>query len=110
MRSRPAPSSTNWTTALACCSWTGSRGRTRYTPERCTGRAARRHVDLPWHGYRVAIMRLTVGTLPPAVYWRRRVLLLAALLIVILTGVYACTGGGNGGGGSGRGGGGQAKS
>ncbi len=35
-------------------------------------------------------MRLTVGPLPPAVYWRRRAIVLAALLAIILLIVYAC--------------------
>ncbi|HEY7224388.1 MAG TPA: hypothetical protein VH561_12485 [Micromonosporaceae bacterium] len=38
-------------------------------------------------------MRLTVGPLPPAVYWRRRMLVLGGLLLVVLVIVYACTGG-----------------
>lgn len=38
-------------------------------------------------------MRLTVGPLPAAVYWRRRLLVLGALVLVILGIVYACTGG-----------------
>src|SRR4051812_3400548 len=33
-------------------------------------------------------MRLTVGPLPPAVYWRRRGVVLGALLIVVLALVY----------------------
>lgn len=33
-------------------------------------------------------MRLTVGPLPPAVYWRRRAVVLGALLIVVLALVY----------------------
>jgi hypothetical protein len=37
-------------------------------------------------------MKLTVGPLPPAVYWRRRVLVLAGLLVVVLAIVYACRG------------------
>jgi hypothetical protein len=49
-------------------------------------------------------MRLTVGELPPAVYWRRRVVVLAALLLAVLALVYSCAGGG-GSGGSGTGGG-----
>ena len=35
-------------------------------------------------------MKLTVGPLPPAVYWRRRVLVLAGLLVVVLAIAYAC--------------------
>jgi hypothetical protein len=37
-------------------------------------------------------MRLTVGPLPPAVYWRRRGIVLAGLLIVVLLVSYACSG------------------
>lgn len=37
-------------------------------------------------------MRLTVGPLPPAVYWRRRVFVLGTLLLVIVLPVYACNG------------------
>jgi hypothetical protein len=35
-------------------------------------------------------MNLTVGPLPPAVYWRRRAIVLAGLLAVVLLLVYAC--------------------
>ena len=35
-------------------------------------------------------MKLTVGPLPPAVYWRRRAIVLGGLLLVILLIVYAC--------------------
>jgi hypothetical protein len=38
-------------------------------------------------------MRLTVGPLPAAVYWRRRLLVLGALLLIILGVVYAFSGG-----------------
>lgn len=38
-------------------------------------------------------MRLTVGPLPAAVYWRRRLLVLSVLVLIILAIVYACTGG-----------------
>jgi len=38
-------------------------------------------------------MRLTVGPLPPAVYWRRRLVVLGATLLVVLIVVYAFTGG-----------------
>jgi hypothetical protein len=38
-------------------------------------------------------MRLTVGPLPAAIYWRRRLLVLGALLLIVLGIVYACTGG-----------------
>lgn len=37
-------------------------------------------------------MNLTVGPLPPAVYWRRRAIVLGGLLVVILLGFYACGG------------------
>jgi hypothetical protein len=36
-------------------------------------------------------MRLTVGPLPPAVYWRRRALVLGGLLVVIILLVYTCS-------------------
>ncbi len=36
-------------------------------------------------------MNLTVGPLPPAVYWRRRVLVLGALLVVVVLGVAMCS-------------------
>ena len=35
-------------------------------------------------------MRMTVGPLPPAVYWRRRAIVLAALLAVVVGTVWAC--------------------
>jgi hypothetical protein len=35
-------------------------------------------------------MRLTVGPLPPAVYWRRRALVLGGMLVVIILLVYSC--------------------
>jgi hypothetical protein len=37
-------------------------------------------------------MRLTVGPLAPAVYWRRRALVLGAVLAVVLLIVYSCSG------------------
>jgi hypothetical protein len=37
-------------------------------------------------------MRLTVGPLPPAVYWRRRAVVLGSLLVVIVLLVYSCGG------------------
>jgi hypothetical protein len=37
-------------------------------------------------------MNLTVGPLPPAVYWRRRAIVLGGLLVVILLGFYTCGG------------------
>ncbi len=36
-------------------------------------------------------MNLTVGPLPPAVYWRRRAVVLGGLLVVILLWVYSCS-------------------
>jgi hypothetical protein len=35
-------------------------------------------------------MKLTVGPLPPAVYWRRRAIVLGGLLLIILLIVYSC--------------------
>jgi hypothetical protein len=35
-------------------------------------------------------MRLTVGPLPPAVYWRRRALVLGGMLVVIVLLAYSC--------------------
>ncbi|MEU9510293.1 hypothetical protein AB0D32_28885 [Micromonospora sp. NPDC048170] len=47
-------------------------------------------------------MRLTVGPLPPAVYWRRRAVVLGAGLLFLIVLLYSCTGsdrtGGRGGG------------
>jgi hypothetical protein len=37
-------------------------------------------------------MNLTVGPLPPAVYWRRRALVAGALLVLVLLVSYACSG------------------
>lgn len=37
-------------------------------------------------------MRLTVGPLPPAVYWRRRAVVLGALLLFLIVAVYSCSG------------------
>lgn len=37
-------------------------------------------------------MRLTVGELPPSVYWRRRAVVLAAVLIVVLIISFSCSG------------------
>lgn len=37
-------------------------------------------------------MRLTVGPLPPAVYWRRRVIVLGVLLVLFFFTFYACNG------------------
>jgi hypothetical protein len=39
-------------------------------------------------------MRLTVGPLSPAVYWRRRVVVLGAILLFVLVLVYSCAGSG----------------
>jgi hypothetical protein len=36
-------------------------------------------------------MRLTVGPLPAAVYWRRRLLVLGVLLLIVVGIIYACT-------------------
>jgi hypothetical protein len=38
-------------------------------------------------------MNLTVGPLPPAVYWRRRAIVAGALLVVVLLIVFSCSGG-----------------
>ena len=38
-------------------------------------------------------MRATVGSLPPAVYWRRRAVVLGALLLVVIVSFVACSGG-----------------
>lgn len=38
-------------------------------------------------------MRLTVGPLPPAVYWRRRAVVLGAGLLFLIVVLYSCTGG-----------------
>ncbi|GII25306.1 hypothetical protein [Planosporangium mesophilum] len=40
-------------------------------------------------------MKLTVGPLPPAVYWRRRAAVAGALVVVVATLVYSCTGNAN---------------
>jgi|HigsolmetaAR206D_1030411.scaffolds.fasta_scaffold00212_33 hypothetical protein len=37
-------------------------------------------------------MRLTVGPLPPAVYWRRRAVVLGAVVLFVTVLVYSCTG------------------
>lgn len=37
-------------------------------------------------------MRMTVGPLPPAVYWRRRAAVLGALLLVVIVLLWSCTG------------------
>ncbi|MFF5074276.1 hypothetical protein ACFY2R_24490 [Micromonospora olivasterospora] len=42
-------------------------------------------------------MRLTVGPLPPAVYWRRRVVVLGAGLLFLIVLLYSCSRTGNGG-------------
>lgn len=39
-------------------------------------------------------MRLTVGPLPPAVYWRRRAMVLGVILLFVLVIVYSCAGSG----------------
>jgi hypothetical protein len=43
-------------------------------------------------------MRLTVGPLPPAVYWRRRAVVLGALLLVVVIIAYSCSSGSAGSG------------
>ncbi|PWR05274.1 hypothetical protein DKT68_27890 [Micromonospora acroterricola] len=42
-------------------------------------------------------MRLTVGPLPPAVYWRRRAVVLGAGLLFLIVLLYSCTGSGRSG-------------
>ncbi|MFG1950599.1 hypothetical protein [Micromonospora sp. NPDC048830] len=42
-------------------------------------------------------MRLTVGPLPPAVYWRRRAVVLGAGLLFLIVLLYSCNASGNGG-------------
>lgn len=37
-------------------------------------------------------MRLTVGPLPPAVYWRRRAVVLGAVLLSLIVLIYSCNG------------------
>ena len=37
-------------------------------------------------------MRLTVGELPPSVYWRRRAVVAAVVLVVVLIVAYSCSG------------------
>ena len=49
--------------------------------------AVRWPLPIPW-----GIMRLTVGPLPPAVYWRRRAVVLGALLLVVMVVTYSCGG------------------
>jgi hypothetical protein len=41
-------------------------------------------------------MNLTVGPLPPAVYWRRRAIVIGALLLVVVLLVAMCSGSGSG--------------
>ncbi|MCX5068019.1 hypothetical protein OOJ91_19435 [Micromonospora lupini] len=43
-------------------------------------------------------MRLTVGPLPPAVYWRRRAVVLGAGLLFLIVLLYSCTGSSRSGG------------
>lgn len=40
-------------------------------------------------------MRMTVGPLPSAVYWRRRAIVLVAILLPVIVLFYSCTGGGD---------------
>jgi hypothetical protein len=42
-------------------------------------------------------MRLTVGPLPPAVYWRRRAVVLGAALLFLIVVLYSCVGSGKSG-------------
>ncbi|MEV0721051.1 hypothetical protein [Asanoa sp. NPDC050611] len=49
-------------------------------------------------------MRLTVGPLPPAVYWRRRAIVLGAAVVVIFLVVQSCSGGDASSVGNGKGG------
>jgi hypothetical protein len=49
----------------------------------------------------MAIMNLTVGPLPPAVYWRRRALVAGVLLVLVLLLSYSC-GGSSGSGANGQ--------
>jgi len=42
-------------------------------------------------------MNLTVGPLPPAVYWRRRAVVVGVLLVLVLLVTYACGGSGSNG-------------
>lgn len=42
-------------------------------------------------------MRLTVGPLPPAVYWRRRAVVLGAVLLFLVVVVYSCSNAGGSG-------------
>src|SRR6266576_1376401 len=46
-------------------------------------------------------MNLTVGPLPPAVYWRRRALVAGGLLLLVLLVAYSC-GGSSGSGSTGQ--------
>lgn len=55
-------------------------------------------------------MKLTVGPLPPAVYWRRRAVVLGGILLVVVLISYSCSGGGGSGGGGGATGSGQPSS
>jgi hypothetical protein len=48
-------------------------------------------ITLPAYGE--PIMRTTVGSLPPTVYWRRRAVVLGALLLVVIVLFVACSGG-----------------
>jgi hypothetical protein len=49
-------------------------------------------------------MRLTVGPLPPAVYWRRRAIVLGAAVVVVFLIVQSCSGGDASSVGAGKGG------
>jgi hypothetical protein len=67
--------------------------------------ALRRVVTHAWvrRDYGGGIMRLTVGPLPPAVYWRRRAVVLGAGLLFLIVLLYSCTGSGRPGGQAGAG-------
>ena len=117
-RSRRGRSSTRSTTAPACSSSTGWPARTRSTSARSTSDARRRGTGVAvgtrseravagrcgerdrrvvrgWRAprrYGGGIMRLTVGPLPPAVYWRRRAVVLGAGLLFLIVLLYSCTG------------------
>jgi hypothetical protein len=58
---------------------------------RCVGTIAGARADTV-----ITTMKLTVGPLPPAVYWRRRAIVLGALLLVVVFFVSMCSGGSGG--------------
>jgi len=59
----------------------------------CRSWSARRHATRLSRRYRDTIMRLTVGPLPAAVYWRRRAVVLAGMVLVIAVIWYVFSGG-----------------